>query len=49
MSLYDIAGLKVNMDLRFPFTLERAKAYLVGEDSDTPDMTVNVTDEDLDR
>ena len=49
MSLYDIAGLKVNMDLRFPFTLDRAKAYLVGEDCDTPDMTVNVTDEDLNR
>ena len=49
MSLYDIAGLKVNMNLRFPYTIERAKAYLVGEDIDSPDMCVNITDEDLDR
>ena len=49
MSLYDIAGLKVNMNLRFPYTIERAKAYLVGKDIDSPDMCVNITDEDLDR
>ncbi len=49
MSLYDIAGLKVNMNLRFPFTLDRAKAYLVGEDTDTPDITVEVTDKELEQ
>jgi hypothetical protein len=49
MSLYDIAGLKVNMDLRFPFTLDRAKAYLVGEDAEKPDITVEVSDEELER
>lgn len=49
MSLYDIAGLKVNMDLRFPFTLDRAKAYLVGEDAEKPDITVEVSDEELEK
>ena len=50
MALYNIADLKVNMDLRYSFLLDKAKSYLISEENtDTPDITVRVSDESLNK
>ncbi len=47
MALYNIAGLNVEMSLRYAKTIERAQKYLIIE-AVKPDICVKATDEQLD-
>ena len=48
MALYNIAGLKVNMDIRYPYLANKAAPYMVSSENDaSADITVSVTDEEL--
>ncbi len=47
MKSYNIAGLKVNMKLRYAFTLERARAYFSDTFFENPDITVSVSEEEI--
>lgn len=46
MSLYNIADLKVCMELRYKKVLERAEKYLINEKT-LPDITIKATEEQL--
>lgn len=41
MALYDIAGLKVNMDLKYSLLKSKAEPYLVSEEN-TPDADISI-------
>ena len=50
MALYNIADLNVNMHLRYSHLIDKAKPYLISEEnSETPDITVKVSDEQLNK
>ncbi len=49
MSLYNIAGLKVNMDLKYELTRKKAEPYYVGEDVSDAVFSVSVSEERLDK
>lgn len=49
MSLYNIAELKVNMDLKYSLTRKKAEPYYVGEDVSGADFSVSVSEERLDK
>ncbi len=50
MALYNIAGLKVNMDIRYPYLANKAKPYMLSDENcAAADITVKVTDEQLEK
>ncbi len=49
MSLYNIGGINVNMDLKYEFTRKKAEPYYVGEDVSVADFSVSVSEERLDK
>ncbi len=49
MKSYNIADLKVNMNLKYAFTLERARAYISDAVFENPDITVDVSDDDINK
>lgn len=46
MQTYSICGLAVNMDLKYPMIINRAKKYLSAP-CENPDITINCTDEEI--
>lgn len=50
MALYKIAGLKVNMDLKYSYLADKAKPYMVSEQNEeNADITVEVSSQRLDK
>ncbi len=49
MALYDIAGLKVELDFEYSFSKKLAENYLSDEQSLAPDISIKVTESDYDR
>ncbi len=50
MALYNIAGLKVNMDLKYSYLAEKAKPYMVSEqNADAADICINIGEKRLDE
>lgn len=48
MALYNIAGLKVNIDLKYSYLAEKAKPYMVSEqNADVSDICINIGDKRL--
>lgn len=46
MSMYKIAGINVDMTLKYPRTIRQSEAYL-SDSSETPDLTIRFSDEFL--
>lgn len=49
MPLYDIAGLKAELNFEFSFSKELAEKYLSDEQSATPDISITVEEKDYAR
>lgn len=48
MASYNIAGLKVNMELKYSYLAEKAKSYMVSEQNDmAADICINIDDKRL--
>lgn len=50
MASYNIAGLKVNMDLKYAYLADKAQLYMISEQNDmSADITISVSKERLDN